>query len=139
LDRLSTAEEFLKDKQLRILLVLTHADRVPAELRGNAPEWFKLDLTPEVRELSDFVVTPTDLDKSYLAPPNVPAERVKNLRDGFEKVLAEPGVQKFLKDRIAVSPSVTGEDLQQKVVPRLLGVSEATVTKVKAWFEETKS
>jgi hypothetical protein len=33
---------------------------------------------------------------------------------------------------------VTGEDLQQKVVPRLLGVSEATVTKVKAWFEETK-
>jgi tripartite-type tricarboxylate transporter receptor subunit TctC len=88
--------------------------------------------------LSDFVVTPTDLDKSYLAPPNVPAERVKNLRDGFEKVLAEPGVQKFLEDRIAVSPSVTGEDLQQKVVPRLLGVSEATVTKVKAWFEETK-
>ncbi|HXV78331.1 MAG TPA: tripartite tricarboxylate transporter substrate-binding protein [Candidatus Binatia bacterium] len=138
LDRLSTAEDFLKEKQLRILLILTHADRVPAELRGDAPEWFKLDLTPEVRELSDFVVTPTDLDKSYLAPPDVPAERVQNLRDAFEKVLAEPGVQKFLKERVAVSPSVTGEDLQKKVVPRLLGVSEATVTKVKAWFEETK-
>lgn len=102
-------------------MALTYADRVPAELRGDAPEWFKLDLTPEVRELSDFVVTPTDLDKRYLAPPEVSAERGKNLRDAFEEVLAEPGVQKFFKDRVAVSPSVTGEELQNKVVPRLLG------------------
>jgi len=136
LDRLATAEDNLKEKTLRILLVLTYADKVPAELRGDAPEWFKLDLTPEVRELSDFVITPTDLDKTYLAPPGLPAERVKILRDAFEKVLAEPEVQQFLKARVAVSPSVTGEILQKEVVPRLLGVSEATVTRVKAWFEK---
>lgn len=138
LDRLATAEDNLKEKKLRILLVLTHADKVPAELRGNAPEWFKLDLTPEVRELSDFVVTPTDLDKTYLAPPGVPPERIKVLRDAFEKVLAEPGVRKFLKSRVAVSPSVTGETLQNDVVPRLLGVSPETVAKVKSWFEQRK-
>jgi tripartite-type tricarboxylate transporter receptor subunit TctC len=136
LDRLATAKDNLKEKKLRILLILTYADRVPADLRGDAPEWFKLDLTPEVRELSDFVVTPTDLDKTYLAPPGVPAERVKILREAFEKVLAEPEVQKFFAKRTAVSPSVRGEVLQTEVVPRLLGVSEATVTKVKAWFAE---
>jgi len=136
LDRLSTAKDYLKEGKLRILLILTHADKVPADLRGNAPEWFKLELTPEVRELSDFVVTPTDLDKTYLAPPGVPAERVKILREAFEKVLAEPGVQKFLEKRTAVSPAVRGEELQNDIAPRLLGVSEATVTKVKAWFEK---
>lgn len=136
LDRLSTAEDHLKEKKLRILLVLTYGDRVPADLRGNAPEWFKLDISPEVRELSDFVITPTDLDKTYLAPPGVPADKVKLLREAFEKVLAEPEMQKFLKSRRAVSPSITGETLQNEVAPRLLSVSEATVKKVKAWFDK---
>ena len=136
LDRLSTAEEHLKDKKLRILLVLTYGDRIPNDLRGNAPEWFKLDISPEVRELSDFVITPTDLDKTYLAPPGVPADKIKLLRDAFEKTLAEPEVQKFLQSRRAVSPSITGETLQNEVAPRLLKVSETTVKKVKAWFEK---
>ncbi|MDH3446458.1 MAG: tripartite tricarboxylate transporter substrate-binding protein [Deltaproteobacteria bacterium] len=136
LDRLSTAKDYIREQKLRVLLVLTHADKVPEELRGNAPEWFKLELTPEIRELSEFVVTPTDLDKTYLAPPGVPAERVRILRDAFEKVLHEPEVQKFLESRTAVSPAVTGDEIQSKVVPRMLGVSEATVRKVKAWFGE---
>jgi len=134
LDRYSTAVDHIKDGKIRVLLVLTHGDRVPADIRGNAPEWFKLDLTPEVRELSDFVITPTDLDKTYLAPPGVPPERVKILREAFEKAMAEPEVSDFLKKRGAVSPSVRGEVLQNDVAPRLLGVKETTVTKVKAWF-----
>lgn len=134
LDRLATAIDHIRDGKVRILLVLTHADKVPADVRGNAPEWFKLDLSPEVRELSDFVITPTDLDKTYLAPPGVPAERVKILRDAFEKTLAEPEFQRFLDQHGAVTPSVRGEVLQNEVAPRLLGVSEKTVTKVKEWF-----
>lgn len=134
LDRYSTAVDHIKDGKIRVLLVLTYGDRVPAAVRGNAPEWFKLDLTPEVRELSDFVITPTDLDKTYLAPPGVPAERVKILREAFEKAAAEPEVRSFLEKRGAVSPAVRGEVLQNEVAPRLLGVSEKTVAKVKEWF-----
>jgi tripartite-type tricarboxylate transporter receptor subunit TctC len=134
LDRYATAVDHIKDGKVRVLLVLTHGDRVPAEVRGNAPEWFKLDLTPEVRELSDFVITPTDLDKTYLAPPCVPAERVKILREAFEKALAEPEVKNFLEKRGAVSPPVRGEVPQNEVVPRLLCVKETTVSKVKARF-----
>ena len=134
LDHFATAVNHIKDGKMRVLLVLTHSDRGPAEIRGNAPEWFKLDLTPEVRELSDFGITPTDLDKTYLAPPGVPAERVRILREAFEKTLAEPEVKDFLKKRGAVSPAVRGEVMQNEVVPRLLGVKERTVTRVKAWF-----
>ncbi|MEX0805665.1 MAG: hypothetical protein WD688_20465 [Candidatus Binatia bacterium] len=67
-------------------------------------------------------------------PPGVPAERVRILREAFEKTLAEPEVKDFLKKRGAVSPAVRGEVMQNEVVPRLLGVKEMTVTRVKAWF-----
>jgi tripartite-type tricarboxylate transporter receptor subunit TctC len=134
LDRYSTAVDHITGGKIRVLLVLTHGDRVPAAIRGNAPEWFKLDLSPEVRELSDFVITPTDLDKTYLAPPGAPADRVKLLREAFEKASAEPEVRSFLEKRGAVSPAVRGEVLQNEVVPRLLRVSDKTVTKVKEWF-----
>ena len=134
LDRLSTAEDNIKDGKLRVLLVLTYGDRVPPEIRGNAPEWFKLDLTPEMREISDFIVTPTDLDKTYLAPPGVSKERVQRLRRAFDKVLQDPKVKDILKKRVAVSPSIRGEVLQKEVMPRLLGVSKSTIKTIKGWM-----
>ncbi len=113
---------------------MTHGDRVPPEIRGNAPEWFKLDLTPEMRELSDFIVTPTDLDKTYLAPPGVSKKRVQELRVAFDKALEDPKIKEILKKRVAVSPSVRGEVLQKDVMPRLLGVSSSTITTIKGWM-----
>ncbi len=134
LDRLATAEDNIKEGNLRVLLVLTHSDRVPPEIRGNAPEWFKLDLTPEMRELSDFIVTPTDLDKTYLAPPGVSKERVQELREAFNKALQDPQVKEILKKRGALSPAIRGEVLQTEVMPRLLGVSKTTITTIKGWM-----
>ena len=134
LDRLATAEDHIKEGNLRVLLVLTHSDRVPPEIRGNAPAWFKLDLTPEMRELSDFIVTPTDLDKTYLAPPGVSKERVRILREAFNKALQDPQVKEILKKRGAVSPAIRGEVLQTEVMPRLLGVSKTTITTIKGWM-----
>ena len=134
LDRLATAEENIREGKLRVLLVLTHSDRVPPDLRGKAPEWFKLDLTPEMRELSDFIVTPTDLDKTYLAPPGVSKKRVQELRVAFDKALEDPKIKEILKKRVAVSPSVRGEVLQKDVMPRLLGVSNSTITTIKGWM-----
>ncbi len=134
LDRLATAEDNIKEGKLRVLLVLTHSDRVPPKIRGNAPEWFKLDLTPEMRELSDFIVTPTDLDKTYLAPPGVSKERVQELREAFNKALQDPQVKEILKKRGALSPAIRGEVLQTEVMPRLLGVSKTTITTIKGWM-----
>ncbi|NIO11012.1 MAG: hypothetical protein GTO40_24575 [Deltaproteobacteria bacterium] len=134
LDRFATSEDEIREGRLRVLLVLTHGDSVPPEIRGNAPEWFKLDLTPEMRELSDFIVTPTDLDKTYLAPPGVPKKRVQELRTAFNKALEDPTVKQILKKRLAISPSVRGEVLQDDVMPRLLGVSQKTVTTIKGWI-----
>lgn len=134
LDRLATAEDKLEDGDLRILLLLTHGDKVPAKYRGNASEWFKLELTPRVRELSDFIVTPSDLDKTYIAPPGVPAEQVQILREAFDKTMADPKVQAILTQRGAISPVVSGETLEKEVVPRLLGVSDSTVETVKKWL-----
>lgn len=134
LDRFATSEDEIREGKLRVLLVLTHGDSVPPEIRGNAQEWFKLNLTPEMRELSDFIVTPTDLDKTYLAPPGVPKKRVQELRTAFNMALEDPVVKKILKKRLAISPSVRGEVLQDEVTPRLMGVSQKTITTIKGWL-----
>jgi len=134
LDRLSTSEPFIEEGKVRALVVLTHAEEIPPKTRGNAPAWFELDLTPEVRQLSDFIVTPTDLDKTYLAPPGVPADRVKQLRHAFQEAAREPEVKKILAERGAVGSIIPGEELQNKVVPRLYGVKESTVDTIKRWL-----
>lgn len=134
LDRLSTSEPLMREGKLRPLIILTHADEIPAELRGNAPAWFELNLTPAVQQLSDFVVTPTDLDKTYLAPPGVPAEKVKQLREAFAKAAQEPEVKEILAERGATGSIIPGEELQDKVVPRLLGVDKDTIDTVKKWL-----
>ena len=48
-----------------------------------------------------------------------------------KRVATEAQVQEFLESRTAVSPAVKGEALQNEVVPRMLGVSEATVKRSK--------
>lgn len=134
LDRLSTAEEWVREGKVRPVVILTHGKEIPPDVRGNAPEWFDLDLSPEVRELSDFIVTPTDLDKSYVAPPEVPAERLMQLREAFQKAARDPEVKKILAERGSVGSPIRGEELQNKVVPRLLGVKRSTVETIKKWL-----
>ena len=69
-----------------------------------------------------------------VAPPGVPKERVAVLREAFDKTLEDPKVAAFLKTRGSVSPAVKGEDLEKKIVPRLLAVSKETADTVKKWM-----
>jgi tripartite-type tricarboxylate transporter receptor subunit TctC len=39
----------------------------------------------------DVMLAFTDFDRPFAAPPGLPAERLKTLRDGFENVLTDPG------------------------------------------------
>ena len=43
------------------------------------------------RSLAKAILASGDLGRPIVAPPGVPADRVKALRDGFDKTLADPG------------------------------------------------
>lgn len=134
--RLSVSQGDIQDGTMRILLILTHLESVPKELRGDAVSWYDLKLPPEVEKLSEFIAKPSDLDKTILAPPGVPADHVKMLREAFRETLKEPALVRRLAELGGVSPVITGEELQNEVVPRLLGIDKNTIAIVRKWLVE---
>jgi tripartite-type tricarboxylate transporter receptor subunit TctC len=67
--------------------------------------------------LMDVMVAYTDFDRPFATAPAVPADRVKTLRDGFEKMLTDPGFlneAKKLVDWDGMS-YLNGTDLQKRI------------------------
>ena len=65
--------------------------------------------------------------------PGAPAIIVKNMPGAGEDIILNYLYHRAKQDG-TVFATIRGEVLQNEVVPRLLGVSNKTVTKVKAWF-----
>ena len=51
--------------------------------------------TPEDRQVFEFLFTPQEMGNPFLAPPGIPAERAKALREAFERTVKDP---QFLAD-----------------------------------------
>ena len=67
--------------------------------------------------LMDVMLAYTDFDRPFAAPPGMPEEKLKILRDGFEKMLADPGFLvegKKLVDWDGIS-YLSGAQLQKKI------------------------
>jgi tripartite-type tricarboxylate transporter receptor subunit TctC len=62
--------------------------------------------TDEQRAILELVLAPRLIQRPVLAPPNIPQDRVKALRDAFEATLADPEFRKEAKTRrLDISPS----------------------------------
>jgi tripartite-type tricarboxylate transporter receptor subunit TctC len=56
------------------------------------------------------------MGRPFMAPPNVPADRVKTLRDGFWATMQDKELlEEADKAKLEITP-VRGEDIQQLVV-----------------------
>jgi len=69
--------------------------------------------TPDtVRRLAKVVLASGDFGRPIIAPPGVPADRVKILRDAFNKSISDPALlAEAEKRRLEIDP-VSGEDLE---------------------------
>jgi tripartite-type tricarboxylate transporter receptor subunit TctC len=72
---------------------------------GNAPLILDLVDTPTQMQIMDLVLTQQALAWPFLAPPGVPPERVKALRDAFDATMTDP---EFLADaaqqKVGINP-----------------------------------
>ena len=99
--------EWVKDKTISILVQLPtrHADLPHIPL---APELAK---TEEDRQTLDFLFGHFMMARSYVLPPDVPAERTAALRAGFDAMVKDEAVQAdFAKARHELTP-ISGTDL----------------------------
>jgi hypothetical protein len=82
--------------------------------------------TPEVgRRLAQVILSGDELGRPMVAPPGVPADRVKILREAYSKALKDPAlIEEVTQSRLDMEPS-TGEEISsdQKLWINLPGIT----------------
>jgi hypothetical protein len=82
------------------------------------------------RRLANVVLASGELGRPYLLPPGIPAERLKNLREAFMKLMVDPAFLADVKKRgLEVDPS-TGEELE-KLAKQVMAQPPEVIERVK--------
>ncbi|MGE3248263.1 MAG: Bug family tripartite tricarboxylate transporter substrate binding protein [Beijerinckiaceae bacterium] len=81
----------LKSGDLKIMFQVGLDRKVP--LFGNAKPIYELLTTPELKQIGEIIFRPSEITRPIAAPPGTPADRVKALREAFEKTMAGPGMK----------------------------------------------
>ena len=101
--------DWLRDGKAKI--ILQHGLEKLPDL-PDVPLFIDQAKTAEDRTAMEFVLTPQEFAKPYYAPPDIPPERLRMLRDAFDRTVAD---QDFLaaaaKAHIEVFRPRTGEDV----------------------------
>jgi len=100
------------------------------ELKG-AAHIYDYATTPELREIFDIAFGPHVIGRPVIAPPGVPAERMKALRDAFMATMAEADLRaEFAKLGLAITPS-SGESIAA-LVARFAAIPKRVIEKATA-------
>ena len=128
----STFNAFWKDMldagQLKYVIQLS-ARRIPA--LGSVPHIDDFIKTEEQRQVFDLIFGMQALGRIYAAPPGVPADRTRLLREGFTAAMADAGFRAAAdKAKIYINP-MSGEAVDA-LVKRFNAAPPAVIEKAKA-------
>ncbi len=83
------------------------------KLLPDVPTLVELAKNPRDREIMKLIAAPTALGKPYTAPPGLPADRLKTLRDGFAATLRDKTfLAEMAKLSIDIEPMTAEETIQ---------------------------
>ena len=127
----STRADWVRDNKIHILVQigLKRAPDLP-----NVPLMIELAHNDADRAVFRLISAPTALGRPIATSPGVPAERVKMLRDAFDRMIRDP---KFIeiaeKERFEID-YVPGEEMQQ-IVAEIVNAPEPVLRKLKEIIE----
>jgi tripartite-type tricarboxylate transporter receptor subunit TctC len=131
---LASSPEWILNKKINILLQ-TGNTRHPA--MPDVPLAVDKAPTEEGKAILRLYSTPEEVGRPFVAPPNVPKDRVNALRRAFDATMKDKG---FLADaektHLEIDP-VTGEDMQ-KLLEQAYASPPAVIEKVRAVVGRTK-
>jgi tripartite-type tricarboxylate transporter receptor subunit TctC len=120
--------DWLADKSINIIVQYALA-RSPD--LAQVPAIIELGKSPQDKQVLAFYTSSAEVGRSFLAPPGMPADRARLLRDAFNRMLEDPGFRADIdKTGVELNPA-TGEQLQQLIT--------ATATAPKDVIERTKA
>ena len=100
--------DWIPDKKVNVLFL--GGARPHAELKG-VPFIVDLARTPEEKQAIEFLFAGNNLGRPFIAPPELPAERVKMLRDAFMATMNDPQFRAdAARQKLDVQPE-NGENL----------------------------
>jgi tripartite-type tricarboxylate transporter receptor subunit TctC len=120
--------QWLKDGSLNILAQLAPGKmpEVPAEV----PLVKDYVANDDDKKVLDVIFTSTILARPYIAPPNIPPDRVKALREAFMATMEDPEfLAETAKLQLTIDPT-SGEEME-KIVRDAYALPEAVVQKVR--------
>jgi tripartite-type tricarboxylate transporter receptor subunit TctC len=125
---LSEHPEWIKDKKIVILFQIG-SKRDPA--LPDVPLLTELAKSDEDREILKLISSPIALGRPYLAPPNMPADRLASLRKAFAATLQDKEfVAEMTKLQHDIDP-ISAEEVEQ-IVKDTVNAPPAIVAKAKA-------
>lgn len=116
-------------KKLVTLHFHTGLERDPS--MPNVPRMIDLAQKDEHKAILEFIASGSALGRLYVAPPEVPAARLRALQEAFMKAVNDPEYKKFLADRKLLHDPKSGAELK-KIVDRVLAAPPSVVEPVKA-------
>jgi tripartite-type tricarboxylate transporter receptor subunit TctC len=125
--------EWIREKTISVLVqVPTRHDDL-----AQVPLATEIAKTDDDRQAIEFLFGHLVMSRSYVLPPEVPAERTAALRAGFDAMVKDPGViADFAKANHELTP-VSGADLQARV-NRIYGTPKHVVEKALAAIGTSK-
>jgi tripartite-type tricarboxylate transporter receptor subunit TctC len=125
----ATKPTWLRDRQIAV--IVQAGPRAP-DL--DAPSVEALAKTPEERALIELVTSGTHLGRPMATTPDVPADRLKALRDAYRATMADPEfLAEAAKANFEVAP-VYGEEMQ-KIVERIMSTPKELAARAKHLVE----
>ena len=123
--------DWLKDKKINILYQMS-LEKHP-EL-PHVPAIIDHARTPDDRKVFEFLFAPQEMGRPFFAPPGVPAERVKALRDAFARTFKDAA---FLAEaeKMGVEVQHVGGEQIQALVERIYASPPDVIARAKAVAE----
>jgi tripartite-type tricarboxylate transporter receptor subunit TctC len=123
--------EWLRERKINILFQMAlrkHPDLPDVPLISDSAR------TPEDRQVFDFLFAPQEMGRPFFAPPGVPPERVRALRDAFERALKDPA---FLAeaDKLGLEVQHGGGEAIDRLLERVYATPKEVIERVKAVAE----
>ena len=101
---------WLSEKKITVPIVVSE-QRSP--MFPDAPTLIELAKDEATRQMIRLLIVSQDLDRPVLAPPGLPPERVKLLRDAFNATMKDPAFLADIKKMKLTLDWVTGEDVHK--------------------------
>jgi tripartite-type tricarboxylate transporter receptor subunit TctC len=107
-----TKPDWLRNREINLLV--QYAPRRHPDL-PDVPAVIELGKTPEANQILGFYSSSAELGRSVVAPPGVPAERVRILRSAFDAMLKDPEFRAEIdKSQLEFQPA-SGDEVQKLV------------------------